>query len=370
MNILHIVSAPASGGAEVYVKDLAKYLSLQHNVHIAFLSSAADAGRDLDYEKNYLEDLRFSGVKMYIIGNETRKNPWLGMMRLRRYVKDNNIEICHTHLAYGIVFSTLLKIPVVYTHHNITRRWGKYTYKVFNKLVDEYVGISEICATALEEYTGKKVSTIFNAVSLDKFKGYSRPRVFDKSCIINIAMIGTLQPQKDYPNILEALTLLDQKVRDQISISIAGEGEKEYKAELMDNVKNNYLQDIVNFIGVTNDIPQFLYDADLFIMSSAWEGLPISLTEAAISGLPCIVTNVGGCSEVIVRSNNGLIIEPHDSQALANAITKVVTNKSTMEQWSRNAIENIEKYSIEKAVDSHISLYYSLLSYKQSQYEK
>ena len=55
MNILHVISSPASGGAEVYIKDLAKYLAHKHNIHVAFLSSAADAGRNIEYEKKILK---------------------------------------------------------------------------------------------------------------------------------------------------------------------------------------------------------------------------------------------------------------------------------------------------------------------------
>lgn len=365
MNILHVISVAASGGAEVYVKDLAKYLSEQgHTLHIAFLSSAADDNRDLSYEQDFLEDLQLSNVKTYIIGNETRKKPWLGALRIRRYIKNHNIDIMHTHLAYGIAFSVLSQVPVVYTHHNITRRWGKTTYKIFNLLVNEYVGISEICATALQKYTGKKVNTIFNAVSLDKFKGYSRVRTLNNTNIINIAMVGALHPQKNYLNMFNALTLLDKEIRDQIIVLIAGEGKKEYKDELLSYIEKHNLQNTVRFIGVTSNIPQFLYDADLFVMSSDWEGLPIALTEAAISGLSCIVTDAGGCSEIIDRSNNGVVVGLSDPQALANELSKVVNNKSLLEQWSNNAIDNAEQYSINKAANLHVDLYDSILSKK------
>ena len=241
---------------------------------------------------------------------------------------------------------------------------GKTTYGVFNILVDEYVGISEICATALSEYTGKRVNTIFNAVSLDKFKDYSRVRILNNTNIINIAMVGALHPQKNYLNMFKALSLLDNSIKEQISVSIAGEGKKEYKDELLSYIKKYNLQNIVHFIGVTSNIPQFLYDADLFIMSSDWEGLPIALTEAAISGLPCIVTDAGGCSEIIDRSKNGVVVDISDSQGLANELLKVVNNKSLIEQWSKNAIDNAEQYSINKAAELHIDLYDSLLLVK------
>jgi len=360
MNILHIISAPASGGAEVYVKDLAKCLSEQgHTLHIAFLSTAADANRNLGYEKDFLDDLKLSGVSTYVIGNETRKKPWLGMARLRKYVVKNNIDICHTHLAYGIMFSSVLKIPVAYTHHIITPRWGKPMYILFNRLVDEYVGISEICATALRGYTGREVTTITNAVAEDKFSGYVRSRILKD--IVNFAMVGRLDVQKDYINMLHALTLLDVDIRKKVKVSIAGEGDTKYKSELLGYIEKNKLNDVVEFVGVKTNIPEFLYDADVFLMSSSFEGLPIALIEAAVLGLPCIVTDVGGCSEIITKSNNGVAVFPHAPKEIANEITRFISDETLIEQFSINAIDNAHKYSISIAAQEHIDLYASML---------
>lgn len=360
MNILHVISVAASGGAEVYVKDLAKYLSEQgHTLHIAFLSSAADDNRDLSYEQDFLGDLLSSNVKTYIIGNETRKKPWLGILRLRKYIKKNKIDICHTHLAYGIVFSTLSKVPVVFTYHQLTPRWNKLTYKIFNNLVDEYVGISEKCAVALSTYTGQKVNTIANAVSEAKFDGYVRKRTLEP--IVHIAMVGRLVCQKGYMTMLQALTLLDKDILERLRISIAGEGDAQYKNDLLNFIRHNNLSSIVEFIGVVRNIPEFLYKADIFLMSSWFEGLPIALTEAAISGLPCIVTDVGGCSEVIIKSKNGVAVPAENPQKIAEEITRFVLSKTLIEEYSTNAIDNAHKYSISKAAQLHLDLYNSIL---------
>ncbi|MGA6878198.1 glycosyltransferase [Acinetobacter sp. AND/436] len=360
MNILHIISSPASGGAEVYVKDLAKYLAGQgHNLHIAFLSNASDIGRDSIYEENFLNDLKFSGIHIYIIGNETRKKPWLGMLRIKKYISDHNIDICHTHLAFGILFTTLSSVPVVYTHHSMEPRWGKFLYQVFNRLVDEYVGISNKCAKALESYTMRNINTIPNAVSEEKFIGYKRARV--PNDVINIVMVGRLTVQKDYMNMLRALNVLDEKLRANLRVKIAGEGEINYKSQLLEYINKNNLNEVVAFVGVQTNIPEFLYKADIFLMSSAWEGLPIALTEATVSGLPCIVTDVGGCAEVIVNSGNGIVVAPQNPQDLAEAITSLVNQPNLIEQYSRNALHNSAQYSISKAAQLHLHLYSKML---------
>ncbi|WP_300475209.1 glycosyltransferase family 4 protein [uncultured Psychrobacter sp.] len=360
MNILHVISTPASGGAEVYVKDLAKYLSAQgHVMHIAFLSNAADAGRDAEYEKDFLADLHASGVHTYIIGNETRKKPWLGMLRVRKYIKDNAIDICHTHLAYGIVFSTLSKIPVIYTHHTIEQRWNTKVYSIFNQLVDEYVGISKICASALSKYTGKKVTTITNAVAEDKFSGYVRQR--DLNDVVIFAMVGRIDVQKDYLNMLRALNLLDTSVQKRLKVLIAGEGDDKYKSELLAYISKNKLDNVVKFVGVKKNIPEFLYQADIFLMSSSFEGLPIALIEAAVLGMPCIVTDVGGCTEIITTSKNGVAVSPNKPEEVADEIVRFISDKTLIKQFSINAIDNAHKYSISKAADLHIGLYELIL---------
>lgn len=361
MNILHIISTPASGGAEVYIKDLAKCLSSQgHNLHVAFLSSAKDAGRDTKYEKYFLDDLKSSCVQTFIIGNETRKKPWLGIIRLKKYVQKYDIEICHTHLAYGIIFSALLDIPVIYTHHTIQPRWGKLTYAIFNRIVNKYVGISEKCALALTKYTGREVTTIFNAVSENKFKGLVRQRELEN--IINISMVGRLVVEKDYFNILEALTLLDASTLQKVKLRIAGEGNSEYKKEILSFINQKGLNKNVELLGVVNNIPKFLYESDIFVISSSSEGLPIALLEATISGLPCIVTDVGGCSEVIETAKNGIVVLPGNPKIISEKLNSFIQQPEMLQAYSKNALTNSHLYSISKAADLHTQLYSNLLN--------
>lgn len=361
MNILHIISAPASGGAEVYVKDLAKTLSDRgHKLYIVFVNHALEVQRDAKYEQSFLKDLCKYNISYMFLGNRLKKNPILASIKLKKYIKRHSIDICHAHLTYGVLFSILLRIPIVFTQHSIKPRLNRSFYPIFNKLITQYVGISQICSDSLVGYTGREVFTINNGVSPEKFKDLNRYRSLPDDKII-IAMVGRFVIQKDYLNALTALTLLNNNDLNKIKLRIAGEGEKTYIEQVRDFILNNNLQNYVELVGVENNISKFLYDADIFLMSSSSEGLPIALIEATFSGLPCIVTDVGGCSEVIKNCENGLVVPPSNPGALANNISKLINDRNLFSNFSNNAIENSNYYSIERSAAKHEELYSNIL---------
>ena len=169
------------------------------------------------------------------------------MLRIKQYIYEHNIDICHTHLAFGILFTALSSVPTVYTHHSMEPRWRKFLYQVFNRLVDEYVGISTKCAQALKSYTGRNINIIPNAVSEEKFIGYKKIR--ESKNAINIVMVGRITEQKDYMNMLIALTLIDKKLKNKFRVRIAGEGDVIYKSQLLTFIHDENLEGIVDYVG-------------------------------------------------------------------------------------------------------------------------
>src|SRR5690554_1404786 len=198
MRILHVVSAPAAGGAEVYVKDLAKALvNKGHSVTVAFLGRAKEIGRSEGYEEKFLAELHEAGVRWIFIGNECRRRPWLGVRRVRRFVKSESFEIYHSHLPFGVVFSFGLGIPTLYTHHTINPRLNWLAYRVFNRLIDRYVGISEVCAERLATYSGRKVTPILNGVDSGKFPVRIEPLPIGGD-VLRALVVGRIHPHKGY----------------------------------------------------------------------------------------------------------------------------------------------------------------------------
>jgi len=359
MKILHLIAGPGAGGAEVYVKDLAISMTEQgHELHVGFWGHAEDFGRNKNFEKNYIAELEKHKIKYFFIGYDSRKKPWRGVFITNKYVNNNNIDIYHSHFLYGTLFGLLTKKPIIYTHHNIKFQVKKITFKFFDKLINRYIGISKICSDALKNYTQKKITTIMNGVNIEKFPKNTPIRKIKNN--VNFLAVGRIHPQKNYFLLVDAISLLPQSIKCRIKISIAGEGSKDYVENLKTYIKKKNLTEIIHLIGNQNNIPELMSKFDFFIMSSAWEGLPISLIEASISGLPCIVTNVGGCSEIINTCKNGIIVEPDNAHKLADAIVYYFENTEKISEHSKNGILHSNVYSIEAATKEHLKLYNEL----------
>lgn len=353
MRILHVISSPASGGAEVYVKDLVLELKVQgYYVAIAFLNRAIDIGRNQEYENLFLSELKAADIPYFFIGYETRKKPWLGILRIRKYVKDNNINIYHSHLPYGVVFAALLKVPCVYTHHTINPRMNKIQYFIFNRIIDDYVGISNKCAEKLTEYTGRDVITIRNGVDFSKIK---EKEFIGNSDTVNAISVGRIQPQKNYFYMIDIVSMLPEKILSKFHLKIAGEGPD--KEKLLKYIESKGLINTITLLGNRSDIPELLARSDIFLMSSAFEGLPIALIEATVTGLPCLVTDVGGCSEVIESCDNGFLAEVDDAHDYSEKLIKLITDKELRARFSKNALKNRDYFNINNSAKKHIELY-------------
>lgn len=360
LNILHVLSSPASGGAEVYVRDLAHHLKKNGaSPHIAFVSRAADIGRGLDFERTYLRSLDDWGIPYHFIGHKTKKRPWLGAYRLRNLVKRHQIDICHSHLMYGIVFSTCLPVPVVYTHHSIIANGNPFQYALFNRIVNRYVGISDVCGKELAKYTNRPVTTIFNGVDQQRMIVSSNRSYRDNT--LKIISVGRLAIEKNYPLLIQSISLLPDHIRRSIEVEIVGEGDASIKCIMEQRIQELGLQDQIRLLGNRKDVAELLAQSHLFVMSSDWEGLPIALLEAATASLPCVVTNVGGCSEIVEACDNGKIVQPNDPSQMAAAIASMLENREELERLSNNAKENSKKFSIEYSCRKHLDLYKEVL---------
>lgn len=354
MRLMHFIAAPAAGGAEVYVKDLCKAIARQgHDVHLVFLSRAEEIGRDPDYEQRYLSEIESEGITYSFMPPGSRRRPFHSGLYLRKIVSDFSPDLLHCHLYYSLLFAFFVfSIPVVYTHHNILLKVPSFLYRIFDFRVAAYIGISQACANLLRSVSGRSVQRIDNGIDFDRIL----PVVARREAVPHVVMVGTLCEQKNYDLFLEAVSLLADL---DFSVSIAGEGED--KSRLVKKADDLGLSRKVTFLGNISNVKELLAGADIFAMSSSWEGLPISLLEAAAAGLPSIVTNVGGCSEVIHSCQSGVVVDDPTPLEYAHALGSLIESHASRCFYGDNASRYSSKYSIQYSAERHLALYDQLV---------
>jgi glycosyltransferase involved in cell wall biosynthesis len=171
---------------------------------------------------------------------------------------------------------------------------------------------------------------------------------------------GRLDVQKDYGVLLAAFA--NPPVPGRMLV-IAGEGPLQRDLEAA-AARLGLGPDAVRFLGQRPDVPSLLAAADGFVMSSAWEGLPMVLLEAAAAARPAVVTAVGGDADVVLHERTGLVVPAHDPPALAAAMRRVETlPEATRAAWGAAAYEHVAtNFQLDRVVDLWLALYRELLA--------
>jgi GalNAc-alpha-(1->4)-GalNAc-alpha-(1->3)-diNAcBac-PP-undecaprenol alpha-1,4-N-acetyl-D-galactosaminyltransferase len=162
----------------------------------------------------------------------------------------------------------------------------------------------------------------------------------------SLVAMGRLTPQKGFDLSIKAFAKLKDKYPDWI-LTILGEGELRAELEaLRDKLK---LQARVYFPGAVKNVYEILQQADIFILSSRFEGFPIALCEAMAYGLPVIATDCpSGPREIIRDGIDGILVPSEDVAALSGAMAGLMGDKQKRADLSIRATEVVERFSIEK----------------------
>lgn len=213
--------------------------------------------------------------------------------------------------------------------HNLTE--GGPARMAFYRMTDMLADVTTNCSlSAVERYVrigavpAHRIRYVPNGIDVSRFAPdkSARARVraelgIGENAFVWLA-VGRLTEQKDWPNALDAAT---RALRAGDRLLIVGTGELE--EEVRKGVAARGLEKRVALLGVRTDVADLMRAADAFLMSSAWEGLPIVLLEAATCGLPIVATRVGGNDQVVRDGETGVLVEARDSAALAAAMDRL-----------------------------------------------
>ena len=279
------------------------------------------------------------------------------IMYLRKYKYD----VLHTHLvdSYGPWVGRIARIKkVIATVHNDVR------YSIVERIGLTRSDVLIACGAQVEENVKKfanknKVVRLNNATSvkagfvcdMDKL---NREYGINPGDIVLLSF-GRLTEQKGYEYLINAFHIA-HKSNNKLVLLIGGDGE--LRGGLENLIKENNDTQAIKILGEVADVHELYSRAEIYINSSLWEGLPMTLIEAIGYGKPVIATNVGGNSEIVKNNKSGLLVESRDIDSMAHAISKLVDDQELRRKFSSEALCMYrENYSIEEHCEKLYRLY-------------
>jgi alpha-1,3-rhamnosyl/mannosyltransferase len=279
------------------------------------------------------------------------------LFRLVGILKRRGIHVVHAHGTHAALWARLAALiartPVtIYTMHGIhylnsESRLRRAVLRSGDRLLSFFTELT-ICVSESDHRNGQRRGVlsplrsrvILNGIELDRFPGPPEARnelrrrlgIPDSAPVIGI--IARLHRQKGHPFFLEAVLRLSFRYPELQAI-VAGSGPEE--SFLREFCRRLGIEDRVHFLGGRFDVPEILAALDVFVLSSLWEGLPLSLLEAMASSLPIVATAVDGVQEALEHRKSGLLVPRQDPIALARAIQRLLDDPALARRLSENA---------------------------------
>lgn len=172
-----------------------------------------------------------------------------------------------------------------------------------------------------------------------------------------VMFVGRLTAIKRPDRLVEAFGMVLERIPEAV-LAVAGEG------ELLEEVRRSVerLGDSVRLLGWQSDVGRLYAAADLVVISSDNEGMPMTLIEAAMAGVPGVTTDVGSASEVVVHGSTGLVVAP-DARDLADAIIVLLVDDDRRSDMGRAAAEQaIVRFGAARLVADHVALYRRIIA--------
>lgn len=367
MRILSILTSPGPGGAEVLVRNLcAEFSRRGHECHILFMSSAAGVGNPPEFERKFLAGIADLGVTCELMGPSSFRNPVRGARDLRRSVRRFQPDLVHAHVARGMLCRSIsgLKLATVFTHHNVFASFPLALFRLFDLFADRYVAIGKAAGEFLRRHARGPIVFIPNGVPADF--SVARPRT-SPAAVPTVLSVGNLTTRKDYPVLVEAAGIVVERLgaaARAIRFAIAGEGEERARIEAL--IAERGLDGKVELLGARADVAELMQRADVLVNSSVVEGLPITLIEAAMSGLPIVATDVGGNGEVVSDGINGFLVPPRRPELLADKICELLSDSARYAAFSAQSRSAGERFTLSACADAHLELYQAILAERRS----
>lgn len=342
----------AIGGAEFQTLHLLRNLDTSR--FNLFLCCMTRGDREMEEEaERYAESVFFLGFRWRFFP--------IVFVKLVRYLRWGRFDVLHCHLpladSIGRLAGWIAGIPVLMTTEHGKNLWKGFPYLLLERflrgITDVRICVSHDIMDIRKKREGtpdEKLEYIPNAVDPEECKTASTGRAAVMSSFgwgvadQLVISVGRLVPAKNYSLLVESVMLLCDRY-PTIRCLIVGEGS--CRPEIERNIDELNLGGHLILAGMRRDIPDLLAAADVFVLSSVREGLPLSLLEAMAAGKAVVCTDVGGIPDAVADGKNGLLVSSGDAGALAGAIGRLLDDADLRNRFGHAAHQEVErKFSV------------------------
>lgn len=353
------------GGIAFYTVNLARGLR-PYGVGTAVLSSGGELGATLERE----------GIPSMELPIRTKSEfgpkMWMSLPAAARYARREGFDLVHAQtrvtqiMAEGIY--RLTGIPYVTTchgffkHRRLSRRmipgWGK---KVI--AISESVKRHLLSDMLVPE---DRVELVYNGIDTSAYSGHAddkrREILVESGLKYNSTVIGSVgrfSSAKGLKYLLEAFGMVASK-NSNVSLLLVGQGPEE--DELLKIADSLHCPGRIGLARGTRPLNEYLSAIDIFCMPSITEGFGLAAVEAMASGKPCVVSRVGGLTEIVVDGESGITVPPGSAREIAEAVESLLKDEDLLKRLSSGARLRASEFSLEKCVEGTLRVYRSALS--------
>lgn len=370
MRILYVVTAAELGGAPVHLYHLMNYM----------VNQEFDVGLVCGLEPWLLQKAKDLGVKIF-------PNPYFTQSLSRpdkdfrsigsviHAIKAFRPTLIHAHstkagFAARISGAVLKFRPTVFTAHGwafaeghfLLKRWIlAQAERLAARVTDKIICVSEQdrkLALQFRVASPEKLTVVHNGVNPEPFLQADGAQVKSELGLAGkiVTFVGRLAAQKDPMILLRAFQSVPKG-----TLLLVGDGG--LKPQIESYIHRHGLSNRVKICGVRNDIPQVLAASDVFALPSRWEGLPFTVIEAMMVGLPVVASRVGGVPELVEDGVTGLIVPPKDPEALAKALNTLLSDHDLRHQMGEAGRQKaMREFTLERMLRETQSVYDGVLS--------
>lgn len=351
MKILQVIPYFCFGGAETMCENLTYALkAMGHEVQVVSLyndrtpiaARMEEAGVQIIYLDKKL------GLDVSMVG------------KLQKIMTQFQPDVVHTHLniiKYAALAAKLAGVKrCVHTVHNVADKEAESRSQMLINRTYFRLGWSVPVALSplvkqsiLDFYNLKDAPMVYNGVDLSRCMPKTDYSLHGPTLI----HVGRFNEQKNHECVLAAFQIV-LKAYPDATLKLLGDGERMEEIKAL-AASMDIAQQVI-FVGSTTNVHPYLQEADVFLLPSKYEGMPMTVIEAMGTGLPIVASNVGGLSDMIDHGRSGFLVEV-DAKATAEAVIKLLQSQSLRESFGREAKADSNQFSAQTMAEEYLKIY-------------